>query len=128
MVKESTCNAGDSRDESLTGSGRSPGEGNGNLLQYSCLENPMDIAWWVTVHGGSKRVRHDWALMHAPLLIASLLKKGCMKHSSRYFPAQGPASQRSPSGKKLPSWAVNGGGEGPDFTPVTIRLPVLAWG
>ena len=34
------------------GLGRSPGEGNGNLLQYSCLENPMDRGtWWATVHG-----------------------------------------------------------------------------
>ena len=34
------------------GPGRSPGEGHGNLLQYSCLENPMDRgAWWATVHG-----------------------------------------------------------------------------
>ena len=37
---------------SIPGSGRSPGEGNGNPLQYSCLENPMDRgAWWATVHG-----------------------------------------------------------------------------
>ena len=44
---------------SIPGSGRSPGEGNGNPLQYSCLENPMDRgAWWATVHR-SKRVRHD---------------------------------------------------------------------
>ena len=36
----------------IPGSGRSPGEGNGNPLQYSCPENPMDRgAWWVTVHG-----------------------------------------------------------------------------
>ena len=36
----------------ITGSGRSPGEGNGYPLQYSCLENSMDRgAWWVTVHG-----------------------------------------------------------------------------
>ena len=36
----------------MPGSGRSPGEGNGNPLQYSCLENPMDRgAWWATVHG-----------------------------------------------------------------------------
>ena len=36
-------------------SGRSPGEGNGNPLQYSCLENPMDRgAWWATVHGVAK--------------------------------------------------------------------------
>ena len=38
-----------------SGSGRSPGEGNGNPLQYSCLENPMDGgAWWSTVHGAAK--------------------------------------------------------------------------
>ena len=37
---------------SIPGSGRSSGEGNGNPLQYSCLENPMDGgAWWATVHG-----------------------------------------------------------------------------
>ena len=48
--KESTCNAGDSG--LIPGSRRSPGEGNGNLLQYSCLGNPMIRgAWWATVHG-----------------------------------------------------------------------------
>ena len=51
--KESTCNAGDM---GLTrGSGRSPGEGNGNPLQYSCLGNPMDRgAWSAVVHGVAK--------------------------------------------------------------------------
>ena len=45
---------------SIPGSGRSPGEGNGNSLQYSCLENPMDRgAWRATVHEVA-RVRHDW--------------------------------------------------------------------
>ena len=39
----------------IPGSGRFPGEGNGNLLQYSCLENSMDRgAWWATVHGVTK--------------------------------------------------------------------------
>ena len=39
----------------IPGSGRSPGEGNGNPLQYYCLENPMDRgAWWATVHGVAK--------------------------------------------------------------------------
>ena len=48
--KESACNAGDVG--SVPGLGRSPGEGNGNLLQYSCLENCMDRgAWQATVHG-----------------------------------------------------------------------------
>ena len=56
--KESACNA---RDLSLIpGSGRSPGEGNGNPLWYSCLENPMDRgAWRATVYGVA-RVGHDW--------------------------------------------------------------------
>ena len=50
--KEPTCNAGDVRDlGSIPGSGRSPGVGNGNPLQYSCLENSMDReAWRVVVH------------------------------------------------------------------------------
>ena len=40
---------------SIPGSGRSPGEGSGNPLQYFCLENPMDRrAWWATVHGVAK--------------------------------------------------------------------------
>ena len=48
-VKSSACNAGDLG--SIPGSGRSPGEENGNPLQYSCLENPMDRgAWLATVH------------------------------------------------------------------------------
>ena len=49
-VKASACSAGDLG--SIPGSGRSPGEGNDNPLQYSCLENPMDGgAWWAVVHG-----------------------------------------------------------------------------
>ena len=48
--KVSACNAGDPG--LIPGLGRSPGEGNGNPLQYSCLENSMDRrAWWATVHG-----------------------------------------------------------------------------
>ena len=52
-IKESACNAGDLG--SIPGSGRSPGEGNGNPLQYSCLENSMDRgAQRTTVHGVTK--------------------------------------------------------------------------
>ena len=51
--KESACNEGDPG--LIPGSGRSPGEGNGNSLQYSCLTNSMDRgAWWATVHGVAK--------------------------------------------------------------------------
>ena len=53
--KETACNVRDSG--SIPGSGRFPGEGNGNSLQYFCLENPMGRgAWWVTVHGDT----HNW--------------------------------------------------------------------
>ena len=56
-VKVSAYNAEDLG--SIPGLGRSPGEGNGNPLQYSCQENPMDRGtWWATVHG-SQRVGHD---------------------------------------------------------------------
>ena len=56
MVKNLPANAGDARGAgSIPGLGRSPGEGNGNPLQFSCLENPMDRgAWWATVCGGRK--------------------------------------------------------------------------
>ena len=56
MVKNLSVNAGDVRDVgSIPGSGRSPGGRHGNLLQYSCLENPMDReAWWGTSHAVSK--------------------------------------------------------------------------
>ena len=52
-IKASAYNAGDLG--LIPGSGRFPGEGNGNPLQYSCLENPMDgEAWWTIVHGVAK--------------------------------------------------------------------------
>ena len=56
VVKNLPANAGDIRDmSSIPGLGRSPGEGHGNPLQYSCLENPMDRgAWGTTVHGVTK--------------------------------------------------------------------------
>ena len=55
--KESVCSAGDL--DWIPGLGRSPQEGNGNSLQYYCLENPTDRgAWWATVHGVT-RIRHN---------------------------------------------------------------------
>ena len=56
-VKVSACNAGDPG--SIPGSGRSLGEGNGNPLQYSCLENPMDEEPGVLQSTGSQRVGYD---------------------------------------------------------------------
>ena len=59
VVKNLPASVGDTRDlASIPGLGRSPGEGNDNPLQYSCLENPMDRgAWQATVHGVIK----SWA-------------------------------------------------------------------
>ena len=57
--EESTYNAGDWG--SIPELGRSPGEGNGNPLQYSCLGNPMDRGAWPAVVHGVARIRHDLA-------------------------------------------------------------------
>ena len=65
MVKNPPANAGDVRDLSLIpGSGRCPGGGNGNSLQYSCLWNSTNRGtWWATVHGVAKSL--TWLSMHA---------------------------------------------------------------
>ena len=55
--KESACSAGDMG--LIPGSGRSPGGGYGNPLQYSCLENPVDIGAWRNIVHGVQRVRCD---------------------------------------------------------------------
>ena len=61
--KESACNAGDLG--SIPESGRASGEGNGNPLQYSCLENSMDRrAWWATVHGMARESDTTYGLNH----------------------------------------------------------------
>ena len=60
VVKNPPANAGDAGDTGLiTGLGRSPGEGNGNPLQYSCLENPIDRgAWWAIQSVQSQNIGH----------------------------------------------------------------------
>ena len=62
--KSSACNAGDPG--SIPGSGRSPEERNGNPLQYSCLENPIDRGAWQATVQGVARVRHDLATKPPP--------------------------------------------------------------
>ena len=57
VSKDSACNVGDPG--SSPGSGKSPGEGNGKPLQYSCLENPMDRGAWQAIVHGAARVGHD---------------------------------------------------------------------
>ena len=68
--KASAYNAGDQG--SIPGSGRSPGEGNSNPLQYSCLGNSIDRGtWWATVQG-LQRVGHDWATSLSLFTFAAL--------------------------------------------------------
>ena len=60
VVKNPPANAGDTGDVgSIPGSGRSPGTGNGNPLQYSCLQNSMDRGAWWAKSGESQKVRHN---------------------------------------------------------------------
>ena len=78
LGKASACNAGDLG--SIPGLGRSPGEGNGNPLQYSWLENSMDRgAWWATIHGVAKsRTRlsdFTFKLWSRASLVAQRLKR-----------------------------------------------------
>ena len=67
MVKNPPANAGAIRNAGLIpGSEKSPGEADGNPLQYSCLENPMERgAWWATVHGVTK----SWTQLKQPLIV-----------------------------------------------------------
>ena len=85
MVKNPPANAGDMG--SIPGSGRSPGEGNGNPLQDSCLGNPMDRgAWWATVHGVAKS--------QTRLKRLDSNKAVSVYHGEGPFPAPAPAQGR----------------------------------
>ena len=67
MLKNAPSNTGDTRDvDSVPGSGWSPGVGNSNPLQSSCLENSMDREAWQLQSLGLQRVGHDWANTHIP--------------------------------------------------------------
>ena len=69
--KDSACKARDLG--SIPGSGQSPGEGNGNPIQYSCLENPVDRgAWWATVHSVAELNTTEW-LTHTSACLRLLM-------------------------------------------------------
>ena len=80
VVQNPPASAGDIGDAgSISGSGRFPGEENGNTLQYSCLENPMDRgAWWATVHGVAKSWTRlsdfTFTFMFTELIMGAILK------------------------------------------------------
>ena len=83
VSKESACNAGDLG--SVPGSGRFPGEGNGNPLRYSCLENPMDrVAWQATVHG-VERVGHNLATKPPPPFVVVMYSFRNFDHIIRFL-------------------------------------------
>ena len=85
--KESACNAGALA--SISGSGRSPGEGNGYSLQYSCLENPMDRGAWQVQSIAPQSIGHDlvtehvytgfWTLLWTMKVSPFLLMDSCSK-------------------------------------------------
>ena len=78
-VKNPPANPGEVRDSgSVPGLGRYPGERNGNALQCSCLENPMDRgAWWATVHGVTKsKTRLITVVSYFKILIGKLKRGG----------------------------------------------------
>ena len=76
-VKSEKCACNEGDPDSMTGSGKSPREGNGNPLQYSCLENPMDGgAWQATVQGVSKsqtRLTNNHTCTYVYILSRSLM-------------------------------------------------------
>ena len=87
MVKKSPANAGDTRDRSLIpGLERYPGGGNGNLLKYSCLKNPMDRgAWQATIHGVTKSLTRLKQLSRHTRKIQKLANKTMFYFSSVQF-------------------------------------------
>ena len=128
--KEVACQAGDN--SSIPESGRSPREGNGNPLQYSCLENPMDRgAWWATVHGITT-VGHNlatklyWTIAHqAPLSMGFSRQEYC---SGLPFPSPGdlPNPRIKPRSPALQADALTSEPPGKPKKMLNMKLPFLS--
>ena len=111
-VKVSACDAGDPG--SIPGLGRSPGEGNGNPLQYSCLENPMDRgAWRAIVHGVAKsQTRLSDFTTTTTTNVSQALDtwEHCHLHSSYFIPSLPPftsSSSHHPAPKHQPALTLD---------------------
>ena len=113
MVKNLSANAGDVREAGLIPeSGRSPGGGHGNPLQYPCLENPMDRgAWWTTVHRITKSQTQLSTYVHTHThthththsinsrFFPRKITKSCFPSKSRINKKQGRAMTSNPKSK-----------------------------
>ena len=115
VVKNPPASAGDIKDAgSIPGSGRPPGVGHGNPLQYCYLENPMDGgAWWATVHEVRKGPKSRTRLKRLSTLVGAWEGRGAQKI---VFNSQGTSccpTLRTRAGAKLGEWAGTGGREHP---------------
>ena len=122
--KSSARNVGDTG--SIPGSGTSPGEGNGNPLQYSCLENPMDRgAWWATAHRVTKSRTglsdFTFTFKHYNVFYVFVLAAGEIQ--SKSYPA-GPKEASCHSVEKT-MWAVSRSWKGPLLTASMKATAVL---
>ena len=99
-VKKSTFNAGDPG--SIPGSGRSPGEGNGNPLQYSCLENSMDRGAW--------QATSPWGYKESDMteqIIFSLSGRGAGSSEAGHYVYIITKAMKSKTKKEFPTWNHN---------------------
>ena len=110
-----------------------PGEGNGNPLQYSCLENPMDGGAWGLQSTGSQRVGHDWAtsLTHSLTLYSISNTLLCLGNYSNWNPLKWASFLVAQTVKNLPAmwetqvWSLNQ--EDPLEKEMTTHSSIFAW-
>ena len=127
--KESACNAGDARDEgSIPGSGRSPGGGEGNPLQYYCLENSLDReVWWNTVHRVTKsRIPTEYIHTHAhththPCTGCSFWREHTSPLTFRVPAYSGLVSRHSLSSLGILPWAPGLAASTAAFRPLSLK-------
>ena len=139
MVKNPPVNAGDAG--SIPGSGRSPGEGNGNLLQYSCLENSIGReAWWAKVHGVAKSQTwlsdwvHNWAhILDVINIDCKLCKFLKWKYQfaivlNKFLRHQHPQNPMAERKHKLGPWVHSLGHTGTSLNPSLVPMVLKTHG
>ena len=120
----------------IPGSGRSPGEGNGNPLQCSCLENPMDQgAWWATIHGVAKSRTQQWFHFTSLHFKYGLLGGSVVKNTRvQSLGQEGPSEKEIATDSSILAWKIlwTGGPAGYSSwghreSDTTERLGARAW-